>query len=241
MSLARTLTLDITASRSIRNKFPLLKPPNLWYSVIAAWADKCRSDVESEGWRREKISSVVLEFMTPLLRTLLGRGSNNSFLLKTFRIHNAIWSLKDSVNVSCFREVWLCPRSVSTESSSVPVSFPVHQAAFCSTIGYRLGMVLPESKWEWRLRGLFRISGNVACVPSNASLSKGVTFSNMARLQARRIKANLAVHTVHRCRALPRCWSLLQSFTCINSLNPHNNNPKTWLLFSGFWSFVFLN
>lgn len=32
-----TLILDFSASRCVVNKFPLVKPPDLWHAVIAAW------------------------------------------------------------------------------------------------------------------------------------------------------------------------------------------------------------
>ena len=36
--LVSLLTLDLQASRTVRNKLVLFKPPSLWYSVMAAQA-----------------------------------------------------------------------------------------------------------------------------------------------------------------------------------------------------------
>ena len=44
---ANTLILDLSASRTVRNKFLLFKPPSQWYFVMAAQQTNTRGDLNS--------------------------------------------------------------------------------------------------------------------------------------------------------------------------------------------------
>lgn len=52
--LASTLIFNFLASKCVKNKFALLKPPSLWNSVPAAWDDQHRWGGRFEGWSREE-------------------------------------------------------------------------------------------------------------------------------------------------------------------------------------------